>query len=360
MVIDDILHRPDESSDESVYQEEGIFEIQEQTCSQILTFQRQKPSTKYLVFDVASLYCFRYDTFLRQKVVQLSVNPLFENGVIVAIFCNSIVLAIYNYDDRENLTEFNQTCEAFGHFFTLLFTIEFLIRIVAMGFVVHKNSYMRDYWNWLDFLVVIVGLLELSPFSGATQSGIKSLRVLRVLRPLKSINAFPSMRKQISSLLGSLSPMLNAVLFLFFIFLLFGILGVQQFGGTMYNRCRFTEKPVDGLWPYNEEIDRLCKEGTCPEGQFCRSPQDANLPASIDKPIDQVLIDYGVTTFDNILKAMVTVFQMITLEGWTKIMYNLMDSNLYWMAIIFSILLVFIGAFFLLNVVLAVLVQAQA
>ena len=53
---------------------------------------------------------------------------------------------------------------------------------------------------------------------------------------------------------------------------------------------------------------------------------------------------------------MVTVFQMITLEGWTKIMYNLMDSNLAWMAVIFSILLVFIGAFFLLNVVLAVLV----
>lgn len=49
---------------------------------------------------------------------------------------------------------------------------------------------------------------------------------------------------------------------------------------------------------------------------------------------------------------------MITLEGWTKIMYNLMDSNIAWMAIIFSILLVVIGAFFLLNVILAVLAEA--
>ena len=130
--------------------------------------QKRKPATKILVFDAASLYLFRFDTLLRQKVVQLSVHPLFENGVIVAIFCNSIVLAIYNYDDRENLTEFNRTCEAIGHFFTVLFSIEFLIRIIAMGFVMHKNSYMRDYWNWLDFLVVIVGLLELSPFSGAS------------------------------------------------------------------------------------------------------------------------------------------------------------------------------------------------
>ena len=49
---------------------------------------------------------------------------------------------------------------------------------------------------------------------------------------------------------------------------------------------------------------------------------------------------------------------MITLEGWTKIMYNMMDSNIAWMAIIFSVLLIVVGAFFLLNVILAVLAEA--
>ena len=39
-------------------------------------------------------------------------------------------------------------------------------------------------------------------------------------------------------------------------------------------------------------------------------------------------------------------------------MYNLMDSNISWLAVIFSICLVMIGAFFLLNVILAVIVQA--
>ena len=55
---------------------------------------------------------------------------------------------------------------------------------------------------------------------------------------------------------------------------------------------------------------------------------------------------------------MLTVFQMITLEGWTKIMYNLIDSNMTWMAIFFSISLVLVGSFFLLNVILAVLAEA--
>ena len=49
---------------------------------------------------------------------------------------------------------------------------------------------------------------------------------------------------------------------------------------------------------------------------------------------------------------------MITLEGWTKIMYNMMDSNIAWMAIAFSILLIVFGSFFLLNVTLAVLAEA--
>ena len=57
---------------------------------------------------------------------------------------------------------------------------------------------------------------------------------------------------------------------------------------------------------------------------------------------------------------MLTVFQMITLEGWTQIMYNLMDSNMTWMSILFSISLILIGSFFLLNVILAVLAEAQS
>ena len=49
---------------------------------------------------------------------------------------------------------------------------------------------------------------------------------------------------------------------------------------------------------------------------------------------------------------------MITLEGWVIVMYNLMDSNITWMAVIFCTSLIIIGSFFLLNVILAVLADA--
>lgn len=132
----------------------------------------------------------------------------------------------------------------------------------------------------------------------------------------------------------------------------------------MYRRCRYTDMPLpDGSWPYDEEADTLCSPDaqgliTCPADQFCREPLDAKLGPDLDEPQHQTLIFYNMLGFDNLAWAMLTIFQMITLESWTLVMYNLMDSNIWWMAIIFCVLLVIIGSFFLLNVILAVLADA--
>lgn len=95
----------------------------------------------------------------------------------------------------------------------------------------------------------------------------------------------------------------------------------------------------------------------CPADTFCKQPADAGLGAEIDVPINQELIVYNMMGFDHLGWAMLTIFQMITLEQWTTVMYLLMDSNIWWMAVIFAVSLVLIGSFFLLNVILAVLAE---
>ena len=97
----------------------------------------------------------------------------------------------------------------------------------------------------------------------------------------------------------------------------------------------------------------------CPADRFCRQPVDAGLGADIDTPINEELIFYNMLSFDNLAWAMLTIFQMITLEQWTTVMYLLMDSNIWWMAVIFCVALVIIGSFFLLNVILAVLAISE-
>lgn len=77
-----------------------------------------------------------------------------------------------------------------GRIFTVIFTAESVFKILAYGFIVHRNAYLRDGWNWLDFIVVIIGWIELIP----SIPNLKGLRTLRVLRPLRSINAIPSMK----------------------------------------------------------------------------------------------------------------------------------------------------------------------
>jgi hypothetical protein len=168
-----------------------------------------------------------HESALRKWLVWVVCSPFFDNFIIFIITLNSLQLAAMDYGDRDNLTPWNQVLDNVGLTFTIIFIIEAVLKISAMSFYWHRNAYLRDGWNILDFVVVLVGIVELLPFM--PQANLKALRTLRVLRPLRSINAFPSMKKLVSSLLEALPQLGSAVFFMFIIFLIFSILGTQQF-----------------------------------------------------------------------------------------------------------------------------------
>jgi len=41
--------------------------------------------------------------------------------------------------------------------FVVIFTLEAIMKVVAYGFVFHPGAYLRNGWNVLDFVIVIVG-----------------------------------------------------------------------------------------------------------------------------------------------------------------------------------------------------------
>jgi hypothetical protein len=73
------------------------------------------------------------------------------------IILNSISLALYDYSDRNSTSKKNQILDDIGNGFTIIFAIECLLKIIGMGFIVHKKSYLRDGWNFIDFFVVLSG-----------------------------------------------------------------------------------------------------------------------------------------------------------------------------------------------------------
>ena len=65
-------------------------------------------------------------------------------------------------------------------FFTVVFTIEMLVKMIASGVFFEREAYLKDGWNVMDFVVVVVSLVSLVPGMG---SNVSALRVIRVLRP---------------------------------------------------------------------------------------------------------------------------------------------------------------------------------
>lgn len=41
--------------------------------------------------------------------------------------------------------------------FLVIFTVETVLKIVAYGLVLHPSAYIRNGWNLLDFIIVVVG-----------------------------------------------------------------------------------------------------------------------------------------------------------------------------------------------------------
>ena len=82
---------------------EGIFLInQTNICKRCFTTKRSNLPDKIQIYDYRSLYCLHFKNPLRVELVNFTCSAMFENFIILLIFMNSIVLAIYDYNDRSN------------------------------------------------------------------------------------------------------------------------------------------------------------------------------------------------------------------------------------------------------------------
>jgi hypothetical protein len=120
--------------------------------------------------------------------------------MMMAILGNSICLAIYDYSDPNDKRSKNQILGVFDTVFTGIYTFEAVMKILAYGFVVHRKSYLRDAWNVLDFISLVVSYISLLP----GVPNFKPMRILRVMKPLRSVNSMPAMKKLFNTLIMSL------------------------------------------------------------------------------------------------------------------------------------------------------------
>ena len=165
-------------------------------------------------YATVALCCLSVTNPFRNKIIQIvTVNPWFDRFILFVILVNCIVLAA----DKE--VEFvTENVETIDFAFLIIYTFEMIFKIIAMGFVTREHSYLRDPWNKLDFVVVVMGWVSLMIKSG----DISAIKVIRILRPLRTINQIPNMSSLVATILNSLPIMFEVMVLFFFMLIMFG------------------------------------------------------------------------------------------------------------------------------------------
>ncbi|XP_059097525.1 voltage-dependent calcium channel type A subunit alpha-1-like [Tigriopus californicus] len=317
--------------------------------------RRQKPMPgKHKAAELpSSMFILSGTNPFRRAAMWLVRWIAFEWLIILTIIANCVVMAMDEHLPHRDKSTLDHKLEELEPWFMGIFTMEMIVKILADGFILHKGSYLRNPWNIMDFIVVVSGFLPyLIPASDDGKSGpdLSTLRTFRVLRPLKLVSGVPSLQVVMSAIGKAIGPLVNIALLLLFAIIIFAIIGLEFYAGALNKTC------------YDiEDLNRVVMESE--SGNPCHDGVAADAPIGAYTCNQEVSIclekwegpNSGITSFDNIALAMLTVFQCVTMEGWTPILYwtnDALGSVFNW---VFFIPLIVLGSFFMLNLVLGVL-----
>jgi hypothetical protein len=267
--------------------------------------------------------------------------------VLGLILVNSLMLTMTDPYDEPPESVLGVLLFNVGNVFTVIFALEALVRMVAMGVWGHPHAYCQDSWNNLDLVIVVAGLLEIS---GASSAKFSMLRTLRILRPLRSITRIPSLRLLITTIVQSWRPLAHAAAVTIVLTASLAIVGVAAFQGKLRQRCFVLDTGLRSL-----VSTRPCDLGVngptfALQGAFRCRFDEACLPLGLALPGEPV------GHFDNVLAASLSVFRVMLLDGWHELMAGCIDTGS-WSSLVYFLVVVMGGPCFATNLFLAVITQ---
>uniref|UniRef100_A0A669CPL7 Voltage-dependent L-type calcium channel subunit alpha n=1 Tax=Oreochromis niloticus TaxID=8128 RepID=A0A669CPL7_ORENI len=301
-----------------------------------------------------SLFLFNLKNPFRKACINIVEWKTFEIIILLTIFANCVALAVFLPMPEDDTNNTNLNLESLEYIFLVIFTLECFLKIVAYGFVFHEGAYLRNCWNILDFVIVFMGLFTLFMDTVNMVSGVpkekgggfdmKALRAFRVLRPLRLVSGVPSLQVVMNSILKAMLPLLHIALLVFLLVTIYAIMGLELFKCKMHKTCYY--KGTNIYATAEGELPAPCAQAG--NGRRCIINGTECRPGW-EGP------NNGITHFDNIGFAMLTVYQCITMESWTKVLYWVNDAIGNEWPWLYFVPLILLGSFFVLNLVLGVL-----
>nr|XP_057937813.1 sodium channel, voltage-gated, type I-like, alpha isoform X1 [Doryrhamphus excisus] len=307
---------------------------------------------------------------LRRISIWILVHSLFSVVIMCTILTNCAFMTLSRPPDWAKNVEYT---------FTGIYTFESLVKILARGFCVGKFTFLRDPWNWLDFSVIVMAYVT----EFVNLGNFSALRTFRVLRAFKAISVIPGLKTIVGALFQSVKKLSDVMILTVFCLSVFALIGLQLFMGHLKQKCVFmpvhnhsvlnttysddaflnATEPAPHEAPFNwteYSLDRrnhyylpdkrdplLCGNGSeagqCPEGFSCikvgKNP------------------DYDYTSFDSFGWAFLSLFRLMTQDYWENLyQQTLRASGKPYM--VFFVLVIFLGSFYLINLILAVVAMA--
>ncbi|KAM8848295.1 LOW QUALITY PROTEIN: sodium channel protein type 4 subunit alpha B-like [Synchiropus picturatus] len=260
--------------------------------------------------------------------------------------------------------------------FTAIYTFEAMVKVLSRGFCVGPFTFLRDPWNWLDFMVISMAYLT----EFVDLGNVSALRTFRVLRALKTITVIPGLKTIVGALIQSVKKLADVMILTVFCLSVFALIALQLFMGNLRQKCVLmpSDQTVtfnlsagsnhsytmsEGSFDYEEHINNpvnhyylpgqadalLCGNssdaGVCPDGYVClKAGRNPN---------------YGYTNYDSFGSAFLASFRLMTQDFWENLFHlTLRAAGKAYM--VFFVVVIFLGSFYLVNLILAVVAMAYA
>ncbi|XP_060544850.1 sodium channel protein type 8 subunit alpha isoform X7 [Pantherophis guttatus] len=303
-----------------------------------------------------ALYILTPFNLLRRIAIKILIHSVFSMIIMCTILTNCVFMTFSNPPEWSKQVEYT---------FTGIYTFESLVKIIARGFCIDGFTFLRDAWNWLDFSVIMMAYIT----EFVNLGNVSALRTFRVLRALKTISVIPGLKTIVGALIQSVKKLSDVMILTVFCLSVFALIGLQLFMGNLRNKCviwpidlneTYLENGTKGFdWEeYSNNMSNfytipgfldplLCGNssdaGQCPEGYTCmKAGRNPN---------------YGYTSFDTFSWAFLALFRLMTQDFWENL-YQLTLRAAGKTYMIFFVLVIFVGSFYLVNLILAVVAMA--
>uniref|UniRef100_A0A8C1RMS3 Sodium channel protein n=1 Tax=Cyprinus carpio TaxID=7962 RepID=A0A8C1RMS3_CYPCA len=303
----------------------------------------------------SALYIFspfhpgKMDNVLIFLLLSLTGCTLFSLFIMFTILTNCCFMA---------MSEPAQWAKYVEYTFTGIYTFESLIKILARGFCIGPFTFLRDPWNWLDFSVIVMAYVT----EFVDLGNVSALRTFRVLRALKTISVIPGLKTIVGALIQSVKKLADVMILTVFCLSVFALIGLQLFMGNLRQKCvRTTTHCLNTTLPsFNNStfFYNFFKVDGAKDALICGNASDAGkCPDGFECMKTGRNPNYGYTSFDTFGWAFLSLFRLMTQDYWENLYHHTLRSagKAY---MVFFVLVIFLGSFYLVNLILAVVAMA--